>query len=101
PENAPSAWELAVLRDFQQKSTAGTDPDKLEFWEQTTSPEGDKLFRYMRGIPTGEVCLACHGSDLKPDVKAELTRYYPDDKATGYKLGELRGAFSLVKLIGE
>ena len=47
------------------------------------------------------MCLTCHGTDIKADVRAELTRYYPADKATGFRLGELRGAFSLVKLIGE
>ena len=99
PENAPAPWELEVLKSFQEQATAGTDPDKLERYAEVVTPEGDRLWRYMRGITTGEVCLSCHGSEIKPDVKAELVRYYPDDKATGYKLGELRGAFSLVKLI--
>jgi hypothetical protein len=101
PENAPGAWELEVLKSFQERAAAGTDPDKLESYGEVVTPEGDRLFRYMRGIPTAELCLNCHGSEIRPDVKAELVRYYPDDKATGYKLGELRGAFSLVKLIGE
>lgn len=99
PENAASPWELEVLKTFQEKAAAGADPDKLEHFAEVVTPEGDRLWRYMRGIQTGEVCLSCHGTDIKPDVKAELVRYYPDDKATGFKLGELRGAFSLVKLI--
>ena len=99
PENAPGPWELEVLRSFQEQAAAGADPDKLEQYGEVVTPEGDRLWRYMRGITTGEVCLSCHGSDIKADVKAELVRYYPDDKATGFKLGELRGAFSLVKLI--
>ena len=94
-----SPWELAVLRKFQEQAVAGGDPARLEHYEIVTTPEGDKLFRYMKGIPTGDICLACHGTDLKADVKAEIVRYYPDDKAVGYQLGELRGAFSLVKLI--
>lgn len=101
PENAPDSWELEILKSFQEKAAAGVDPDKLEHYAQVVTPEGDRLMRYMRGITTGELCLSCHGSEIKPDVKAELVRYYPDDKATGYRLGELRGAFSLVKLIGE
>lgn len=99
PENAASPWELEVLKTFQEKAAAGADPDKLEHFAEVVTAEGDRLWRYMRGIQTGEVCLSCHGTDIKPDVKAELVRYYPDDKATGFKLGELRGAFSLVKLI--
>ncbi len=65
------------------------------------SPEGDRLFRYMRAIPVGEMCLTCHGTDVRTDVKAEIARLYPEDKALGFKLGELRGAFSLVQLINE
>lgn len=101
PENAPGPWELEVLKQFQEKAAGGADPDKLEHHAEVVTPEGDRLLRYMRGIAVGEICLACHGTDIKADVRAELVRYYPDDKATGYKLGELRGAFSLVKLIGE
>lgn len=101
PENAPDDWERGVLQTFQARVASGSDPARLEHFEVVMTAEGDKLFRYMRGIPVGEICLACHGTDLKQDVKAELTRYYPDDKATGYKLGELRGAFSLIQLIEE
>ncbi|MGD9802221.1 MAG: DUF3365 domain-containing protein [Hyphomicrobiaceae bacterium] len=101
PENAPGTWERDVLADFQEKAAAGADPNTLERFDEIETPEGDKLFRYMSGISTGEICLNCHGSEIKPDVKAELVRYYPDDKATGYRLGELRGAFSLVKLLTE
>jgi len=101
PENAPGTWEREVLNEFQEKAAAGANPKSLERYDEIVTPEGDKLFRYMSGIPTGEICLNCHGSEIKPDVKAELVRYYPDDKATGYRLGELRGAFSLVKLLTE
>lgn len=101
PENAPDEWETGVLNSFQAKAAGGSDPGRLEYFEVVTTAEGDKLFRYMRGIPVGEICLSCHGTELKQDVRAELTRYYPEDKATGYKLGELRGAFSLIQLIEE
>ncbi len=101
PENTPGPWELEGLRMFQDNVAAGADPAKLERYAEVLTAEGDRLFRYMRAIPTGDMCLACHGTDIKADVRAELTRYYPEDKATGYKLGELRGAFSLVKLIGQ
>ena len=101
PENAPDEWELKVLKLFQDQIAAGSDPARLEFSETLTTAEGDKLFRYMKPIMTAEMCLACHGTDVKPEVKAEITRYYPEDKAVGFKLGELRGAFSLAQLIEE
>jgi hypothetical protein len=101
PENAPEAWELEVLKVFQEKAASGADLSRLEHHELVVTAEGDRLFRFMKAIPTGDICLTCHGTEVKADVRAELTRYYPNDKATGYRLGELRGAFSLVKLIGE
>ena len=101
PEHAPDEWELKVLQLFQAKIGGGADPAKLEYAEILTTAEGDKLFRYMRPIMMADMCLACHGPDVKQDVKSEIARYYPDDKALGFKLGELRGAFSLAHLIEE
>jgi len=99
PENAPDAWEAKVLEDFQRRAAEGAELSKLDHYEVVTTNEGDKLFRYMKAIPTQEMCLACHGTDVKQNVKAEIAKYYPEDKATGFKLGELRGAFSLVQLM--
>ena len=56
-----------------------------------------KTFRFMKAIPTAEVCLACHGSDITPEVAAAIDERYPDDMARGYSLGDVRGAFSLSK----
>ena len=40
------------------------------------------------------VCLSCHGApgSLGAEVKAALAERYPDDAATGYQMGDLRGA---------
>ena len=101
PDNAADEWENKVLAMFQAQLGSGAETGKLEHHEIVTTPEGDKLFRYMRAIVISEPCLACHGTDVRLDVKAEIARLYPEDKALGHKLGELRGAFSLVKLIEE
>jgi len=39
-------------------------------------------------------CLTCHGptESIPEDVRAALRERYPDDKATGYAVGDLRGA---------
>jgi excinuclease UvrABC helicase subunit UvrB len=50
----------------------------------------------MKAIPTAEKpCLACHGKTLAPQVAARLKELYPDDRATGYAAGEIRGAITL------
>ncbi len=51
---------------------------------------------YMRAIRINmPLCLQCHGmeEDLAPDVIEQLTKLYPDDTATGFSQGDLRGAF--------
>jgi len=51
---------------------------------------------YMRAIFINPpICFGCHGKpeELKPEVTAALARLYPNDQATGYQKGELRGAF--------
>lgn len=95
--NAPDAFERKVLEDFVKRIEAGADPAKLEHAEIVTEG-GATVFRYMKAIPiTAEPCLTCHGADLKPEVKAEISRLYPDDQATGFKAGELRGAFTVTQ----
>ncbi|MGB7325390.1 MAG: DUF3365 domain-containing protein [Rubripirellula sp.] len=40
-------------------------------------------------------CLMCHGpkDEIAPVIQEQLTKLYPDDQATGFKEGELRGWF--------
>ncbi len=98
PDNAPDDFERRVLEDFVKKIEAGSDPMKLEHYETVMAADGSKAFRYMKAIPTAEKpCLACHGDTIAPDVKAEIDRLYPLDQATGFKAGELRGAFSVTQ----
>ncbi len=96
PTNKPDSWERAVLKDFEAKKAAGANPKKLEFAD-IVETNGKKVFRYMKAIPTGKPCLACHGTELKEPVKNKLGELYPLDKATGFKLGDIRGAFTLSK----
>ncbi len=89
---AANEWQTTVLNEFETQKTAGTDPATLVHAEVVGNE-----FRFMKAIPTGAVCLKCHGTDLSPAVTAKLTELYPDDKATGFKEGDLRGAFVVVK----
>ncbi len=100
PKNAPDAWERQVLSDFEKRKSAGEDPAKLEFFE-VVGQGGDKAFRYMKAIPTGKPCLACHGAKIAPEVKERLQSLYPEDQATGFGIGDIRGAFTITQPMGE
>ena len=64
---------------------------------ETVENNGKKSFRFMKAIPTGEVCLKCHGGNIAPPIRAKLKELYPNDMATGYKLGDVRGAFTITQ----
>ncbi len=97
PDNMPDAWEMANLDLFVKQLNAGGDHKTMEAFDVLTTKEGQRLFRYMKPILTGEVCLGCHGPAMAQDIKLEIARNYPEDKATGFNLGELRGAFTVVQ----
>ena len=88
PSNAADEDARKVLNVFQQRLEDG---EQLPFEYFTTTEDGGA--RYMRSIPTQPVCLTCHGSELAPEVKAAVLERYPLDEATGFAIGDLRGAF--------
>lgn len=94
----PDAFEQKVLIDFARRLEEGQHPDTLLHAEVVEEPQG-RFFRFMKGMPTGEPCLTCHGSALRDDVRAALAQSYPHDRATGYRPGELRGAVSVKQKI--
>ncbi|MDR9437413.1 MAG: DUF3365 domain-containing protein [Thiohalophilus sp.] len=94
--NAPDQWEEAVLREFEQRKAQGEHPKQMEKHE-IVETDGQQRFRYMKAIPTGKLCLKCHGTDIDPAVSAKLEKLYPEDKATGFKQGDIRGAFTIIK----
>ncbi len=95
PGNEPDAWERSVLERFEARKAAGGDLKTMEF-HAVVSEDGKKVFRYMKAIPTAEKpCLACHGTAIAPEVAAVLDDLYPDDRARGFKAGDIRGAFTI------
>ena len=95
PSNAPDDLQRAVLEQFADDLAAGQVQPPLEAAVEIN--RGGRIERrYMRAIPTDALCLTCHGTELAPDVKAAIAKAYPDDQATGFTTGQLRGAFSVI-----
>lgn len=90
PDNRADEWEQQVLLQFTEALASGADTSQLE-----ASLETDQEYRYMRAIPTGTPCLACHGDSIAEPIQTRLHALYPDDEAVGFQLGELRGAFTI------
>lgn len=95
PDNAPDALERKVLEDFTARLAAGADANTLEHIEEITG-DGKTTVRYFKAIPTAAApCLVCHGSAVSGELKETIDKLYPNDQATGFKEGDLRGAFSV------
>ena len=92
----PDRWEQTVLLDFEQRAAKGEKLKTMYFAEVVDEPAGKSL-RYMKAIGVAPVCLSCHGGadEISPAVQAKINTLYPHDKATGYKVGDLRGAVSI------
>lgn len=89
PANAPDTYEATVLA----RMAAVDGPPVIYEWQ--TQSNSESTFVYFKAIRTAELCLSCHGprEELSPDLLAVLAEEYPDDRATGFQPGDLRGAF--------
>lgn len=98
PKAVPDAWEANVLADFDRRVAAGEKAATLEKGEAVTV-DGKPMYRYMKALPTQELCVQCHGSmeKISPAVQAKLKELYPDDQATGFSVGAIRGAITIKK----
>ena len=96
PKATPDTWERRTLEEFDRKQKAGVAPAKLERWEVVTD-NGQAVRRYMRALPTQPLCIQCHGTpdQLGAGVAQRLQQLYPHDRATGYAVGQIRGAMTL------
>jgi hypothetical protein len=98
--NYPDEFESEGLKYFESLKSSGNLDESTELFETVESEDGTSI-RYLKPIFIQAPCLSCHGSieNIIPDVLVRLNNIYPDDKATGYNLDELRGAVSIKKNI--
>ena len=98
PANAPNHWQKAVLQEFEHRLARGQDVTTIT-WSETVDVDGAREYRFMKAIPTGGVCLACHGAALSPEISRVLAELYPNDLATGFNEGDIRGAFVVTQAL--
>ncbi|MBN2227562.1 MAG: DUF3365 domain-containing protein [candidate division Zixibacteria bacterium] len=85
--NQVDSTQAEILARF---AVADSAPSFIGEWELIGS---DTVYHFYRPIRVGALCLNCHGGkeQLAPDVAAKIAELYPDDMATGYRVGDLRG----------
>ena len=96
PNNVPNEWQKKVLEEFDARSAKGESIKSMAF-SKIVEENGKKSLHFMKALPTEGACLLCHGKNISKNVQAKLNKLYPDDKAVGYELGQVRGAIVVTK----
>ena len=86
----PSHEADSVARDVMRAMER--DPSLMGTWREARM-DGREGVRYFRRIVVEPACLACHGA--KEERPAFVKDDYPDDRAFGFEVGDLRGVYSV------
>ncbi len=87
PANLAENDEKEVLEALEILKKNGV---KLPKYLIQKSTGGYKFYKPLK--INKRVCLKCHGSSIGADLLGYIKKIYPTDSATGYKMGDLRGA---------
>jgi hypothetical protein len=84
PRNASPSWAEAVVQQTAGRKIKEVQPHVFDL--------GDRI-AVLKPIGTVGLCVNCHGkpSEIEEDVKQALAEAYPNDRATGFSAGDLRG----------
>jgi len=81
PDNRPRDWAAPFVEARVTEDVVLTGPDRT--------------VAYLSPIKMSDVCLNCHGAadQIPAEVATMLAEKYPQDEATGFADGDLRGWF--------
>lgn len=86
PAHRPDSAARAVMEMMQ------ADAGLTGVWYADRT-DGRAGYRYFRRIVVEPACLACHGA--KEERPAFVKEDYPEDRAYGFEVGDLRGVYSV------
>ena len=97
----PNEWQTQALAQFETRLARGDKPYDIEYVQVTKTGAYDLELRYAKPIVLQPMCTACHGTpeQISPEVKEQLSKLYPNDKAVNYKPGDLRGAVIVTRIL--
>lgn len=86
PKNKPDKFEEKALAEFEKDRN-------LSEYKGVDNINDQKVLRYLIPLHIEEACLKCHSA--KETIPKIIQEDYPEDKATDYVFGDLRGAISV------
>lgn len=89
--NTPDQFERIALDYFTSFVTSGENLP--EGYVQKIKRQDRTAYRYYKPLKINALCLTCHGQtdQMNSTVLEAITRYYPEDEATGYNINDFRG----------
>ena len=84
PANASPAWVEPTLAAWLADAADRTP---------RTQRLGSGREGYVEPIVMQPLCTTCHGSQIEPALAERIQALYPNDQATGFEVGDLRGVF--------
>ena len=91
PKNKANTKELGHIAAFKKLLETGSDIDPI-----VEEIYGEINFYYP--ITTNTMCLQCHGTpneQITSSTLSSLRNLYPEDRAIGYDIGQVRGMWSI------
>jgi hypothetical protein len=92
PKNSPNSEESKIIKNYL------VSLDKEESIKPVVKIEADKKVHFYAPIILDKKCIACHGTvgkEVSKQTDSIIKSFYPTDKATGFKVGDLRGVWSI------
>jgi len=91
-ENKPNNIDLQAINYFENIKKNGKLTKKS--YKIIATKNG---YNYYKPMIVKKACLTCHGDmkKMEPNIKRTILKYFPDDKAHGYKEGDLRGVITV------
>lgn len=91
PSNHANTQEKEYISLFQKILASGEDPKPIVVSE-------NEMSRFYYPIVTNTMCLKCHGNvgqEIEEETYTKILELYPNDKAIGYDVNQVRGIWSI------
>ena len=84
PGNVAPDWATDVMHSYLADASAR---------KPVTTELGNGRIGHVEPILLQPMCITCHGEAIAPEIEELLSEAYPEDRATGFRTGDLRGIF--------
>lgn len=85
PDNAARPWLVPLMAELAQLASAEGSTRVI--------PIAAHRAGYAEAIVLKPQCAVCHGNAIAPELSSAIQARYPQDRATGFEPGQLRGVF--------